>query len=153
MDCQELIPWYRQVVNLLQQESAAIETMLLLSQQLQESLIRFDAAAIEQIARRQEQQLEHLFSLERQRWNLVSEGLAISQDQARALTMTELLKYLPPDCSESVHAIGERLRGCLADLHLANSINRMLALRGRNSIQATLSFVRERNLHAVDTSL
>ncbi len=153
MDCQPDTTQHADLAALIKQESAAIETMLTLSHQLQECLVRFDSTGIEQLARQQESILNTLQTYEHTRWQLIAERFGIPIERAKALTFSQLLAMLSPDEQEKLSACYQRLRDCLSQLQLANSINRMLALRGRNSIQTTVAFVQERNLHAINTAL
>jgi flagellar biosynthesis/type III secretory pathway chaperone len=141
------------LATLLKQETEAIRTMLELSCQLQASLVRFDTSAFERLAREQESTLQQLQHYEQQRWEHIATRFGLAIEQVRSLALSELLQLLPSDERNKLQDCADQLRDYLAQLQLANSINRMLALRGRNSIHATLAFVKERNLHAVNTAL
>ncbi|GIV54081.1 MAG: hypothetical protein KatS3mg039_0599 [Candidatus Kapaibacterium sp.] len=153
MDCQLDTSRPIELLALLEQESAAVETMLTLAHQLQACLIHFDSAGIENLAREQESLLGLLQQMERKRWELVAARFDLTLERARSLTLSELMQLLLPEERQRLAPCAERLRQHCAQLQLANSINRMLALRGRNSINATIAFVQERNLHAVNTAL
>lgn len=153
MDCHTDAAALNGFITVLMQESAAIERLLSTIQQLQQCLIHFDTDGIERLTKQQEFQLEQLEQLEHQRWLFLSKLLDLPFEKARTLTMSEVMPVLPSNAVETLTTLQNHLRDQLEQMQLANAINRMLALRGRNSIAATLAFVHERNLHALNTAL
>lgn len=153
MDCHTDPAVLHELITVLAQEAEAIESLLAITQQLQESLVRFDTDGIEHLTKQQESQLEQLQQLEHQRLSHLSKLLVLPLEKVRTLTMSEILPVLPANAAETLTTLQNHLRDQLGQMQLANAINRMLALRGRNSIAATLAFVRERNLHALNTAL
>ncbi|MCS6999979.1 MAG: flagellar protein FlgN [Bacteroidota bacterium] len=153
MDC----PWTAEqrsaLIGILRQETDTTAALLSISQLLQEQLVRFDTEAIEQQVRKQEALLNHLEQLEKQRCLLLAQALSRPIEQVSTMSLTALYAYLPHHERVIVDDIRTRLSTLTTELQRTNSINRMLALRGRNSIQATLNYVRQRNLHAVDAAL
>lgn len=152
MDCQTDSTLER-LVAVVRSQATLLQTMLKLTERLQQHLIAFDAPAIEQSAHEQELLLERLGEFESQRIALTAELLGITPSQARTITLRQLCAHMPEHVCTELSLLVTELGEQLKQLHLANSINRLLALRGRNSIQATLEFIRERNLHAINTAL
>lgn len=151
MDCRADVT--NELIELLHRQAATIEAMLALAHRLQECLVHFDTSGIERSTREQESLIEQVGRMEEQRIALLATLLGISADRARQLTLSEICQQLPPDTRDTFETLADSLRTRLWQLQLANGINRMLALRGKNSIATTLSFVREQGLHAINTSL
>ncbi|MCX8051456.1 MAG: flagellar protein FlgN [Chlorobi bacterium] len=151
MDCRADVT--NELIELLHRQAAAIEAMLALAHRLQECLVHFDTSGIERSTREQESLIEQVGRMEEQRIALLATLLGISADRARQLTLSEICQQLPSDTRDTLETLADSLRTRLWQLQLANGINRMLALRGKNSIATTLSFVREQGLHAINTSL
>lgn len=152
MDCHSDITTCKELVTLLQNEAVSVTELLTTASALEKALIEFDSVGIEHVVREYERILQTLQQLEQQRWTLIANILGISHHQARLLTTSELLDRLPATQRETIRTCCQDLRKQLEHLQTANALNRLLALRGRNSINATLELIQERNLHALNTS-
>lgn len=141
------------LIAVIDSQAALLQNMVELTKHLQHHLIAFDAPAIEQCSREQELLLERFGALERERIATIAELFGIDPTAAPTITLRQLCAHLSDNVRNQLSALVTDLDEQLKRLHLANSINRLLALRGRNSIQATLEFIRDRNLHVLNTAL
>jgi flagellar biosynthesis/type III secretory pathway chaperone len=141
------------LVTIIRNQAILLQSLLALTEEVQEHLIAFDATAIERCTRHQEKLLERFDTLERERVTTLADILNISTDAASQLTLHQLCHALDEPARSELMALSEEFHELIKRLQRANGINRLLALRGRNSIHSTLEFVRERNIHAINTAL
>jgi hypothetical protein len=74
-------------------------------------------------------------------------------EQARAMNLRDLARLVDATHAEEMLRYRESMNSLSEKIQFVNSVNRVLALRGRNSIRETLDHVRSRNAHVVNASL
>ena len=90
---------------------------------------------------------------EQQRLRLLSATFHLSVEQARAMNLRDLARLVDAAHAEEMLRYRESMNTLSEKIQFVNSVNRVLALRGRNSIRETLDHVRSRHAHVVNASL
>lgn len=140
-------------IALMQEAATAVHTALTCACHLQRALVHFDAAQIELATQQLEQEFSTLADLDSRCKALLTAWLGISEEHGRHLTMQQLLQHLQAPERSVLEAICDQLSAELSELKRTLSLNRVLALRGRNSIRTTLELAQQANLHALNAAL
>ncbi len=145
--------FYSELFGLLSVEHDTLERILDAATQQQQALIHFDADRIAEIAAEQELCARQIEECELQRIRLVSTTFGISISQARGLILRRLAAMLDQEHAQELIQMREKMNGLSAKIQFVNNVNRVLALRGRNSVNATLEHVRSQRLHVINAKL
>ncbi|MBL7974721.1 MAG: flagellar export chaperone FlgN [Candidatus Kapabacteria bacterium] len=144
---------FGELLALLQTEWEILEHVVDLSEHQQQALVRFESDRIEVIAQEQERLSKQMHECENKRFEIISMALGISNKEARALTLSELIQHVEPQFADSLVNIRQKMSVLVTKLQFLNTVNRVLALRGRNSVRNTLDYIRNERMHVVNTSL
>jgi len=144
---------FGELFALLQTEWEILEQVVDLAEHQQQALIRFESERIEVIASEQDRLSKTMQECENKRFEIISNSLGISIKEARALTMSELITYVDPQFADSLVNIRQKMSVLVTKLQFLHTVNRVLALRGRNSVKNTLDYIRNERMHVVNTSL
>jgi flagellar biosynthesis/type III secretory pathway chaperone len=145
--------FYSELFGLLSQELQILESVLDLATQQQQALIRFDSDGIEHMVNRHGEYVQQIAVHEQQRLRLLSATFHLSMEQARAMNLRDLARLVDAAHAQEMLRYRESMNSLSEKIQFVNSVNRVLALRGRNSIRETLDHVRSRNAHVVNASL
>lgn len=145
--------FYSELFGVLAEEREILESVLDLATRQQQALIRFDSDAIETMVAQHGVYVQSIDAHEQRRIRLLAATFQVSTDQARKMSLRDLASIVDPTHAEELLAIRTMLTTVSEKIQFVNSVNRVLALRGRNSIRETLDHVRSRNAHVVNASL
>lgn len=123
----------------LKYESQLIDKALDLAEKQLEALKKFDADAVEHIARYQEELSASLRQAEEKRMRMLTVALKISRKAAAEMKLSALEGFFNPEEVAELRKIKKELKTKLAKLAEINSTNRILANRARSSARHMLS--------------
>ncbi|MBL7998942.1 MAG: flagellar export chaperone FlgN [Candidatus Kapabacteria bacterium] len=142
-----------ELISILSQEREFLEQIVELAEHQQQALIRFDADKIESIALEQERLSKSMTDLEMQRFRVISIALGITLREAQSVTLSQMIDHLAPEHVDEMMNVKMKMSVLVTKLQFLNSVNRVLALRGRNSVRSTLDFISQEKVHVVNASL
>lgn len=146
-------PELTRLLELLGMEYALSARMAECAESLQQALVKFDSIEIEKISKEQEEISKQLSSAELQRFHLIADLFSVSLPIARTMKMSELISRLPYQFADELLSVQQEISIVLAKLQFLNNVNRILALRGKNSVRSTLDFIQQERMHVIDTQL
>lgn len=145
--------FYTELFGLLAEEHQILESVLDLATRQQQALIHFDTEAIESMVTQHGNHVQNIDAHEQRRLRLLSATFQIPLDQARRMCLRDLASIVDPLHAEELLAVRTAMNAVSEKIQFVNSVNRVLALRGRNSVRETLEHVRSRNAHVINASL
>ncbi len=145
--------FYSELFGLLTLEFDVLQQVLELSTQQQKALIGFQSARIEEIARELEGHTRQIDECEMQRIRLVSATFGIHLSEARRLRLSDLCAMVSSEHVDELLRFQTLLKDLSQRIQFVNTVNRVLALRGRNSVKATLDHIRSIRSHMINASL
>lgn len=143
----------KELIGLLAIEQDLLESIVKVAEEQQQALIKFDSDKITNIARRQESLSSQLKECEIQRFRLIAATFNMSIREAQGLTLSQLSDLLDTELFQEVVTLKQTLKGLVNKLQFLNSVNRILALRGRNSVRETLDFIKTEQLHVTNVTV
>lgn len=144
---------HKELIELLNIERELLEQVVSQAERQQQALIRFESEKIESIAREQARLSQRMTECELQRFKLMSVTLGITLREAQQYTLSQLTEHVPTEYADTLVRLRTQMSLLVNKLQFLNSVNRILALRGRNSVRETLEFIRREKVHVVDASL
>ncbi len=145
--------FYSELFGLLTLEQEILERVVDLATQQQQALIQFNSTRIEEIACEQDVYARQMEECERQRIRLLCATFGISVAASRNLKLSQLATMIDTEHVQELQDFKERMHALTQNVQFVNSVNRVLAVRGRNSVKSTLDHVRSQRLHVVNASL
>ncbi len=145
--------FYSELFGLLTLEQEILERVVDLASQQQQALIQFESTRIEEIAREQEVYAKQMDECELQRIRLISATFGLSLNAARSLKLSQLATMIDTEHVPELLEFKDAMNSLTQKVQFVNNVNRVLAVRGRNSVKATLDHVRSHRLHVVNASL
>ncbi|MFM8473887.1 MAG: flagellar protein FlgN [Candidatus Kapaibacterium sp.] len=145
--------FYTELFGLLAEEQSILESVLDLATRQQQALIHFDTEAIETMVTQHGSYVQSIDAHEQRRLRLLSATFQMTMEQARRMSLRDLASIVDPVHAEELLVVRSAMNGVSEKIQFVNSVNRVLALRGRNSVRETLEHVRSRNAHVVNASL
>lgn len=152
-DASKYPPELVRLLELLGMEYALSLRMAECAEDLQQALVKFDSISIEKISKEQDEISKQLSSAELQRFHMIADFFSVSLPIARTMKMSELISRLPYQFADELLSVQQEISIVLAKLQFLNSVNRILALRGKNSVKSTLDFIKQERMHVIDTQL
>ena len=145
--------FYSELFGLLTLEQEILERVVDLASQQQQALIQFDSTRIEEIAREQDVYAKQMDECELQRIRLLCATFGMSVAASRALKLSQLATLVDSEHVDELLEFKDKMAALTQNIQFVNNLNRVLAVRGRNSVKATLDHVRSQRLHVVNASL
>lgn len=143
----------KNLLKYLNYESHLLNELVLLAEEQQKALIKYNILELESIANKQAQISKSLREAEDERMKILMLKFRLTKKQAAEITLTEIMRMIDEGDNNAFFELKKQMKDSSERLNLLNTINRVLSNKALSNIQQMLSLFTNGTNHVCNVKI